>query len=284
MRKSVVLGLVVLMSSMAYATVGLHVQGGAGFVFKPGGAAQWLAGASPYFVDMYDQPSYSSLVRETEGTWSGTWYGNNDLADYYGRGISKAKADFGTLGVYALAEVSNKDAGRNTNNYYDWQASASASAEFWDILTINASGIAAGTPGTMTVKMVLDGDRTEPREHYLSGLSWFFRNYKTGSGYGINAIAHAGTYEFVIPIIYGVANQLQVGLVAEVGGFNQWGGGTSYVDFFHTATIGSMTFQNGDQQITDFTMTTGSGHNYIPEPLTLSLLALGGVLMAKRRK
>lgn len=266
--------LIVLITSSAYSqSVGLQVNGGAGFIFKPGGSSQWLASAPAYYEEKYDQPSYSALSRATEGYWKGRWESSGNMADYEGKAISKAKADFGSLGVYSYAWVSDKTTGVNTPyTHYDWNADASANASFLDLWKVDAPGLAAGTVGTLSVNVHLDGSRTDNRDNHSSSLDLKFGNHTTKSQTTVGPDAYAGDYILTVAFKYGQDNNIYMGLTGGSGSFNVNEGGESYVDFYNTATITGLTFRDANNiALNNYTMTTGSAHNYnaVPEPATL---------------
>ena len=270
--------LMVLVTSSAFSqSVGLQVNGGAGFIFKPSGASQWLANASPYYVEEYDQPSYSPLACATEGYWKDRWSDSSgNMADYEGKAESKAKADFGSLGVYSYAWVSDKNSGVNyPYKDYDWNANASANASFLDLWNVDAPSL-AGTVGTVSVNVHLDGSRTDNIENHFSSLGLTFGNHTTTSQTKISSDAYAGNYVLTVAFKYGQDNNIYMGLTSGNSSFNVNEGGASYVDFYNTATITGLTFRDASgTALSDYTMTTGSAHNYtaVPEPATI--LGLG---------
>jgi hypothetical protein len=279
---------VLLMGSAACfagETVGLDVNDVAGFVFKPGGSAQWFASAPADHQATYEQPTYSQLTGETQGHWQDTWSDTQgNKAAYDGIGHAMSRAYFGSLGVYAYAWVSDKNAA--PDNYWDWSANATGRAAFNDLWRLDAPGVTAGTPGTLTVTVVLEGSRTSNRDRFNSSLSLALYNYTTASSVSFGPDITAGTYELTLPFVYGQNNGVTMSLTGGAGAFNQFGGGESFVDFYSTATITGMTFRDSANNIiANGTLTAGSAYAYpAPEPATLSLLALGGLAMLRRRR
>ncbi len=281
--------LIVLMTSSAYSqSVGLQINGGAGFIFKPGGASQWLANAPSYYEETYDQPSYRALSNATDGYWQGRWSdGSGNMADYEGKAMSKAKADFGSLGVYSYAWVSDKTTGVNTPyTHYDWNANASAKASFMDLWRVDVPGLAAGTVGTLSVNVHLDGSRTDDIENHSSSLGLTFGNYSTASHQSLGSDVYAGDYLITVAFKYGQDNNIYMGLTSGNSSFNVIVGGESYVDFYNTATITGLTFRDANNTVlNNYTMTTGSAHNYstVPEPATILGLAIPTLMVGLGR-
>lgn len=291
-----------LASVDAYAfsgTVGLEVGGGAGFGFKPGGASQFFLSAPSYHNDINNPASGTVLTNSTLGNWNDTWrdtYGN--MATYSGFAESSAKSSFGSLGVHAYAVVSEKDASTNTpNNYYDWETNASSAAAFYDVWNVNA-GAVNGSTGTLTVHIDLEGSGTDSWDNHVAELSMGLVNYGHGGTVSTGPLRteRAGGYDLTIPFLYGANNNISMSMIAGVSSFNRYSGGgvASVLDFYDTATISGLTFK--DEQggiISDYSMITGSGYNYlpsaepVPEPGTIALLGLGMAGLAiygKRRQ
>ncbi len=289
----VVMGLTLLMSApvLAFAAdVGLQVNGGAGFAFKPGGSAAWYDGAPSYYEQNYNQTSYSLLTGETKEIWEGTWSSQGNYATYSGMAESNAKAYFGSLGVYSYAWVSEKNASPNyPGNYWDWQTSASANASFIDVWRVDVAGVTPGTVGTLSVAVDLSGSRTGNWRNHASSAGLLLYDYTTRGRAQYNDI-NPGHYLLSISFIYGQDNNIMMSLTSENSSFNEFFGGgvASYVDFYDTANITGLTFSDASgNAFTDYTLTTGSGHDYtaVPIPATAWLLGSGLIsLIGFRRK
>jgi hypothetical protein len=276
--KFAIFGLIGLLPNAVLASPFLLISGGSGFTFKPGGASQWQSGGPTYYQEIYDQ---SGVTNSQEGHWIGTWSDGSNSASYEGKGISSASANFGTLGVYSYAWVSEK------YNYYDWQVNASARSRFEDAWKVDAPGVAPGTVGALSIGIALDGSRTDNRDNHFSNLNLSFGDYSTGSHTGANNV-YAGYQVFTIAFKYGQWNNVYMELVGESGSFNQYigDGGVSYIDFLHTAAITGLTFRDdANGEISNYTMSTASGQSYpVPEPASIAILSIGGVLLTRRRR
>jgi len=58
------------------------------------------------------------------------------------------------------------------------------------------------------------------------------------------------------------------------------GGVSSFVDFYNTAKVSGLTFRDADGNIlTNYTMTTGAGHDYSAVPVSPTAWLLGSALI-----
>ncbi len=160
---------------------------------------------------------------------------------------------------------------------------------------IDVPGITAGTDGTLSLTVGLDGMRTSPFRNAGSYLGLGFTNYGNGVVKGSASVnqAYAGTYVLTVPFVFGIKNGVTMGLTAETSFYNEFTFGEQYVDFYDSAKITDLTFFDAlNNKITNFTFIADFGHDYlpssqpVPEPATLILFGSGLAALAgfKRKK
>jgi hypothetical protein len=92
------------------------------------------------------------------------------------------------------------------------------------------------------------------------------------------ALSGSSTVNSVLqPVTVGTPWQLRVGLVG-------WAYGTADTSFFNASLIGIQLFDSQQQPVQQFSLTSESGIQYVPEPSTALLLSAGIVGLALRRR
>ncbi|MFA5904513.1 MAG: hypothetical protein WC836_11325 [Desulfobacula sp.] len=286
MKKNLVflLCLVSLMSTpvLAFAAnVGLRVTGGGAFTFSPAGSNQWSDDMISYDTTSSNIPQIGTSNKD----WNGTWISGANKASYAGKGTSDANADFGKLGVSSYAQVSGKtEWGDNVPyTYWDWSVGTSAFASFEDEWLMDLGSL-NGTTGTISIDVYLDGNRTSNMEHFNTTLGLTFGNHTANYQKTYGPDISEGLFTFTADFKYGETNNIYMSLISGASSYNQWGdGGESYVNFLNTAQVTGLTFYDATgNEITGYTLTTGSGHNYaaVPSPSTVWLLGSGLMALA----
>lgn len=261
-------------------SIGLRVWGSVEFA-HPGMTDLW----DRYDKEELDRPFYSTPLK---GIQENAWATRN--------GKSQANADFGTLGVYSYAHVDSRNGGQA------FWVNAFANARFFDDWYVDAGGL-NGTIGTLSVLVALTGSRTLNADDHYSGLAAELYNGATNSSDNTMDAPFwgnitAGNYILTTTFKYGVDNNIRMTLSSGNAAGNSPDPNmtaTSYVDFLSTAKITGLNFYDASgNNITGYTMTTGSGHEYIPgtgpspvpEPATMALLLIGllGASGVSRRK
>lgn len=262
---------------LAAYDVGFIVNGGiestnvVGSVLPPGQHVQ------SYYQVLLNQPSFSTLADER----------NQSLLSLTGA-TSQARADFGNLGVYSQTWVMP----RIPNVYGSWVSNSSARARFHDSWTISAPGHDVGEPATLTVGFQLDGWLTPNSDEFHSSICVGFSTFLPNGEHARNVCPTApGFYTLALPARLNVDFGVAMELTAWTTAYNQWGPGTSTVDFYDSAVITSLALVDGSGAAVDgFSLAADSGHVYLPVPepgtwaLWLTGLAvMGGALRRTRR-
>lgn len=279
--------------------VGLFVAGGAGGGMNSGGASARSGGATPYFIEAYNQASYPTLTGHSQGEWAFTGL----LSGPESGATSDASANFGSLGVRSWAWAYDAPHSVYNDRYiFQFGASASATASFFDSWYISAPGQLAGATGSLDVTIGLSGSRDYSRYIDYTNLNLQLTNYTAGQSRSVDD-ASPGTYVLSIPVVLGQWNNIQLNLLAEASSAwlaDSWSvispGGEQSVDFLHTASVDGITLRDGNgAAISDFSLSALSGHDYlpatppppagIPEPGALALVctALGGLALRRRK-
>ncbi len=218
---------------------------------------------------------------------TGPLVASTGFVSWHGASVQvKARADYGSLGVYAFASPAG-----NTS------VSGSASSEFTDTWTISSPGL-EGTPGLLDFWVDVSGTVTGPFHHpgvspgvywligfkdnYYSAIeSW---DYSTNSG----REAYHGFLRQSLNFTYGTPFQFTISFSASPGGY-----GASSADYYNTATLdigSSIVRDSSGNPVTGYSLITQSGSDYshpVPEPslaLALGLGLAGMVSFGSRRK
>jgi hypothetical protein len=193
-------------------------------------------------------------------------------------GEARARADYGSLGVY----VSGSGAAGGGGNAF---------AEFWDLWTITKPGVSGAGKAYITVS--LDGTFTN-NSGYAGAAVLRGEECLASSGTGCrltwsdlygNGGNGTGTFGFPIEFTYGTPFDVILKLVG-----NAAPGDT--VDVYNSAKItGLQLLDSNGNVVTGFDMTAASGHNYgfgapIPIPAAVWLLGSGliGLIGIRRFK
>jgi hypothetical protein len=99
------------------------------------------------------------------------------------------------------------------------------------------------------------------------------------AGWSTSTGALSGSSTFnsaLMPVTVGTPWQLRVGLLG-------WAYGTADTSFFNASLIGIQLFDSQQQPVQQFSLTSESGIQYVPEPSTALLLSAGIVGLAVRR-
>ncbi len=272
-----VLGLATSPAVFARADVGLVINGGIestndrGSVLPPGQHVQ------TYWQENFQGPIYTPLVDSR----------SQDLLSLTGA-TAQSRADFGNLGVYSKTWVMP----RIPDVYGAWVSNASARARFYDGWTISAPGQDVGAPATLTVGFQLDGWLTPNSDHFHSSICVAFSTFLSNGEHRLGVCPSSpGFYTLALPARLNVDFGISMELTAWTTAYNEWGSGSSTVDFYDSAIITGLNLVDGSgAAINSFSLTADSGHVYLPVPepgtwaLWLTGLAvMGGVSRRTRR-
>jgi hypothetical protein len=185
----------------------------------------------------------------------------------------------------------------------DGPASAVSRGILRDSLTITSPGVPTGTPGTLSFSISVNGSLSAPSGS--SAATYQLQADLGGGAFDINASGTQyspglggafigdpfGIYTATISFQYGFAMPLDVELTATVSAGNDFtstGAGTS--------DLGHSLYWNGITNVTasgspvgSFTVDSATGGNWtnsfvpVPEPLSISLLAVGTMGLLSRR-
>lgn len=206
-----------------------------------------------------DQNAASGPIYIDTGVWS--------LGQANGR--FKAHADYGQLGVSGDTSMGDY---RSVDAY--------GGAMFVDTWTISDPAL-TGTPGTLKVWVDVDGTITGSGS--IWGGRWrvgFLNDYSNSLWSDIKGQSYHGFMNTTLQFTYGVPFEFGIQLAGDA-----WNGGN--VEYYDTMALNmgqSQVLDSAGSQVTDYTMTADSGHVYVPEPGTLSVLALGGLVLLNFRK
>ena len=254
----------------------------AGFAASTAQAASYLkASNSIQICDWTVNPNESySNAWETYGNAStGPVFHSEDITFHGARAITQSSADFGSLGFYARS--------MSLGDYVT--AYADGSARFVDSLTINSPSL-GGQPGQLHVWVDVDGSIDGPILHpgvsggatwriqlvdsYYSGVDQW--NYSTNSG----RTSYHGYLLQNVSFTYGQPFDLAIDFFGSAGART---GAANYLNAARFNLPQSQVLNPDGVPIANYTVTAASGHNYlVPEPMTLSLLLLGGLAMCRR--
>ncbi len=222
----------------------------------------------------YDQ-TFGALGTSASATSSGD--GANSSAS--------ASAAMGTVGGFASASAVTRDTG------FAQLATGQTWALFSDTISVGSGSLPVGTIVTLSIDTNLTGaiigvaggfegrGSSNFSAGYLGGTAvataeqrsdWINGNYNSNSG----PITFNTTVGSLVPL----TGRLDVVAIAE--GVGQAGVASSV-----TASFGSTALFTVDALTPGVVLTSESGHNYsaIPEPATLALLAIGTLLITRRR-
>jgi hypothetical protein len=100
----------------------------------------------------------------------------------------------------------------------------------------------------------------------------------TGWTTSTGALSGSSTFDsLLLPVTVGQFWQLQVGLIG-------WAYGTADTSFFDASLIGIQLFDAQQQPVSQFTLMSGSGTAYVPEPATALLLLVGLCALPRARR
>ena len=262
-------------------------------------AMAWTRGNdSQWVIKSVDNGQASSLVSGSVSATS-SFPGDVQTGSALASSTASVYVDFGHLGVAASGQGQVSDIPTPPPNYAALQtygeAVATANASYLDLLKVNSSTLAPGTPVTVHFQVTLDGliDTSGNQGGYAQ--TGFFSEYSFGDAQGvIRADPNIGmhfdnVYEGSFDTSVGGSVVVTAGMTAWVdvtGGnyYNYAGYGAADVAFLHT----EMTYFSVDG--VDAQLTASSGHDYslpaVPEPSSAAMLALAlcGITLLRRAR
>lgn len=293
-------------------TIGTFSFGSFG-VFNPvaGNVASGVAADSPPL-----QTAATGIVSNS-ASLSTTFAGPNAGSVDTLTGSAASYAQSGRVGAQANASFTGSRNGLTV-------IGAQGAGIFSDTLTMNAAGVASGTPGTVRFGFTIDGSlsvtgsggfsstagiaalyyqSTDPgavtrillnvQAANDTSLPNFFANPTTGFTVGNGSATGSNTYfTLELPMTWGSPFDFTFGLLAYV---IPAPGHTGTVNFLSTSTLTSITGKANGQVISNFNVQTASGAIYtpngvsiVPLPASLPLLMSGllaiGAAMRRRRQ
>ncbi len=214
---------------------------------------------------------------DVPGTFGGGSGGIGDAA--YSDGYSGGSSFSGTADAHAAFGVLKAFATGTTSNATYLDQRAQAFALFDDDILFNVDSAPGGRAEFI---FMLTGSSTGlPAMANLIVIN----HSKAGMLFRVSQITTAGEYRLVIPVDYNVPQHFEFTLQVTVGiGLGE--SVTRTADFGNTAVLTAIDlFDDRSDPIASFTLSSDSGTPYpIPEPATMSLLALGALAMIRRRK
>jgi hypothetical protein len=191
---------------------------------------------------------------------------------YSGSGWGSASASYGSLGAYAHVERGDVP----SPNYEFYYFVVQSESRFTDYLTIDSPGL-TGTPGSIVFDLNLEGNligTTNARITAKANDTTFGSYFKDQNSTSIPV--DESLKSSPILFTYGTPFNFSISLVSSASAA---GGGWATSDFSSTMTLTGLEVYSGDNLITNFSATSGSGTLYptqaVPEPTTLFLLGLG---------
>jgi|GEM_PF-3304167 len=206
-----------------------------------------------------------------------------------GTGQAKAQADYGVLRAWAKATgceptiievdgvMTTCIAGGN----------ACSTAEFYDLITVSSPGVSGS--GRIIFGVHVDGDMTGIILHpgVVSGAGWEIK-FNGGTiadqwDYSTNSGLFGGDFTVSMPIAFGQGTNFSFSLMAAANGY--YYNTLSIADYFNSAYITGLWVQDSaGNTLSNFTAVSASGHNYVPEPMTICLFGLGAMGMIRRKE
>ena len=226
------------------------------------------AGATPYLYTkayvLYGPPDAWNNGSVNTGSSSASTSGGYNVDTHSYTGAASAQAEYGRLHAFASGSVLDALSPSHL---------VAGEARFNDDLTFTGG---SGN-GTVVFRFTVTGSASGSASTYAGiDVSGFTTYFSTGGTYDVGPIPI--TFDSPAHLLFSLGAYVRADLLP-----GQSAGGTT--DFGNTATLTGITVYQGGVPLPTFGLSTSSGTTYpLPEPATLSLLALGGFPLLYRMR